>query len=428
MFQKNHQTWNRESFEEWYEYGKQSDFYQLFSPLFKEKVKNSENTNILETGNSLLAQWGVDSWLTFYAAYPMTPATSIIDEILKHPEVTFFQGEDEIAVAMSMLGATYAGKKAMCGTSGWGFALMTESLSFSIQSEIGWVFILVQRDGPSTGTPTYTAQGDLLMALYSTFGANSPIVIAPSNFEEYYTMIGKALGFSQRYQHPVVILWEKCLSEGYITFNTEKKNQNNGIDTWILSEEAENDQYQRYQNTENGISPYSFPGRKNTIFMATSYEHDESGATNEDPLIKEEQTQKRRRKMLTFQKEQLETQKLDSFEVINPHAHKFLITWGSNAMTLKYVLKDYSDWGLLVIKVFYPFNDQIKQFLESSKENIEKLCFVEMNSEGQAEKWLSEYCGLKDKSRENKIMHYRKTTLYPIFKEEIEEYLNHGSE
>ena len=162
--------------------------------------------------------------------------------------------------------------------------------------------------------------------------------------------------------------------------------------------------------------------------MATSYEHDESGATNEDPLIKEEQTQKRRRKMLTFQKEQYETQKLDSFEVINPHAHKFLITWGSNAMTLKHVLKDYSDWGLLVIKVFYPFNDQIKQFLESSKENIEKLCFVEMNSEGQAEKWLSEYCGLKDKSRENKIMHYRKTTLYPIFKEEIEEYLNHGSE
>jgi len=92
----------------------------------------------------------MDSGLDFYAAYPMTPASSVIDEVVKNKEVTFFQGEDEIAVSMAMLGAKFAGKRAMCGTSGGGFALMSESISFSNQAEIGGVYLLSQRDGPST--------------------------------------------------------------------------------------------------------------------------------------------------------------------------------------------------------------------------------------------------------------------------------------
>src|SRR5574344_245386 len=123
---------------------------------------------------------------------------------------------------MAMLGAKFAGKRAACGTSGGGFALMTESISFSNQAEIGGVYILSQRDGPSTGTPTFTGQADLTFALNASFGDTKPIVFAPSTFEEAYTFAGKALNWSDQYQHPVIILLDKQLSESYLTINPEQ--------------------------------------------------------------------------------------------------------------------------------------------------------------------------------------------------------------
>jgi 2-oxoglutarate ferredoxin oxidoreductase subunit alpha len=123
---------------------------------------------------------------------------------------------------MAMLGAKFAGARAMCATSGGGFALMTESISFSHQAEIGGVYILSQRDGPSTGTPTFTAQGDLNYALNASFGDTSPVVLAPSTFAETYEMISRALNRSDIYQHPVVFLIDKQLSEGYQTVEVNK--------------------------------------------------------------------------------------------------------------------------------------------------------------------------------------------------------------
>jgi len=121
-----------------------------------------------------------------------------------------------------MLGAKFAGKRAMCGTSGGGFALMTESISFSNQAEIGGVYVLAQRDGPSTGTPTYTGQSDLNYALNASFGDTFPIVLAPSTFEESYRLIGKALNWSDQYQHPVIYLTDKQLSEGYLSVEAKQ--------------------------------------------------------------------------------------------------------------------------------------------------------------------------------------------------------------
>ena len=164
-------------------------------------------------GNELIAKGAIASGLDFYAAYPMTPASSIIDEVVKDLQVSFFQGEDEIAVSMAMLGAKFAGKRAMCGTSGGGFALMTESISFSNQAELGGVYVLAQRDGPSTGTPTFTGQGDVNYALHASFGDTKPIVLYPSTFEEAYSFAGKALNWSDQYQHPVILLSDKQLSE-----------------------------------------------------------------------------------------------------------------------------------------------------------------------------------------------------------------------
>ena len=134
-----------------------------------DRSKVIDTPKTLMFGNECIAKGAIESGMTFYAAYPMTPASSLIDVVTTDNRVTFFQGEDEIAVSMAMLGAKVGGKRSMCGTSGGGFALMTESIAFSNQAEIGGVYVLAQRDGPSTGTPTFTAQADLNYALNASF-------------------------------------------------------------------------------------------------------------------------------------------------------------------------------------------------------------------------------------------------------------------
>ena len=209
-------------------------------------------------GNELIAKGAIGSGLDFYAAYPMTPASSIIDEVVKDPKVSFFQGEDEIAVSMAMLGAKFAGKRAMCGTSGGGFALMSESISFSNQAELGGVYVLAQRDGPSTGTPTFTGQGDVNYTLHASFGDTKPIVLYPSTFEEAYSFAGKALNWSDQYQHPVILLSDKQLSESYLSIDPHKLLAE-PIKRGKKADSTAEDQFKRYEFSPDGISPYSVP-------------------------------------------------------------------------------------------------------------------------------------------------------------------------
>lgn len=290
-------------------------------------------------GNELFAKGAMASGLDFYAAYPMTPASSVIDEVVKNQQVTFFQGEDEIAVSMAMLGAKFAGKRAMCGTSGGGFALMTESISFSHQAEIGGVYFLSQRDGPSTGTPTFTGQSDLNYALHASFGDTKPIVFAPSSFEEAYQFAGKALNWSDQYQHPVILLSDKQLSEHYLTIDEEKL-----VAEPILrgkkfeKSDSETDTFKRYELVADGISTYSVPGQEKATFIATSYEHDEYGATNEEPTMKGKMTEKRFQKLKTFVEREF-NQDFYGFEVINPEAQHFYITMGVNRYVLEQIIK-----------------------------------------------------------------------------------------
>lgn len=370
-------------------------------------------------GNELLGEWAIASGLWFYAAYPMTPASSIIDVIVEHPEkVTFFQGEDEIAVSMSMLWAKYAGKRSMCGTSGWGFALMSESISFSHQAEIGGVYILAMRDGPSTGTPTFTGQGDLLYAMNASFGDTYPIVVAPSTFEETYNLIGKALNWSDIYQHPVIFLVDKQLAEWYKTIDpdslhAEPINQGKRID-----HNTSEDTYLRYAVSDDGISPYAIPGQEGTTFMATSYEHTESWETNEHPDVKIQQTDKRMKKMETFVAQEF-NDTFAGYEIINPEATHFFVTRGINRYNLEHLIKGKSDRGVIIIRSFQPFDLRLKEFFRDKANYIQHLTFVEMNYHGQMQRVVMEQCNLLGDERQFKITHHRKYSLYPIFEEEI---------
>ncbi len=367
-------------------------------------------------GNELIAKGAIASGLDFYAAYPMTPASSIIDEVVKDPKVSFFQGEDEIAVSMAMLGAKFAGKRAMCGTSGGGFALMTESISFSNQAELGGVYVLAQRDGPSTGTPTFTGQGDVNYALHASFGDTKPIVLYPSTFDEAYSFAGKALNWSDQYQHPVILLSDKQLSESYLSIDPQKLLAE-PIKRGKKADSTAEDQFKRYEFSPDGISPYSVPWTEHTTFIATSYEHDEYGSTNEEPTMKGKMMEKRAQKLKTFVEQEFNSD-FYGYEIINPDAETFYITMGINRYALEQHIKDKAEMGLIVIKSLSPFDPRLKTFLEEHEKKIKSLIFVEMNQSGILEDLVRKECELYGEWK-SKISHQRKVTLYPIFEEEV---------
>jgi len=390
-----------------------------------EKV--GEEKKVLD-GNFVVAESAVNSWLSFYSAYPMTPASTLINHITKHKEVEFFQWEDEISVAMSMLWARFAGKRAMCGTSGGGFALMSETISFANQAEIGWVYILSQRAGPSTWTPTFTEQGDLLYTLNVSFGDTKPIVVYPSDFETTPELVKKVFDWADIYQHPIIILLDKQFSESYISQddrilaglqdrNLDKvkyNSENEGEFAWI--DEIKENKFLRYKITDDGISPYTYPWIKNGEFIASSYEHTESGATTEDPEMKKLMTEKRHKKMETFIKNEF-NENFYGYEILNPNAKKFFITMWINKITLKKYIEENSDYGLIVVKVLQPLDIRLKDFF--NKKEIEKLIFVELNYSWQLEEYLTSKFDLNCEKWKWKVDRIRKYNNYPLFIEDI---------
>ena len=404
--------WNLKALGEWIEFGKNN--WWIKSDLSNDVWKPLS----MDFGNHLIANGAAKAWLEFYSAYPMTPASSIINGVLEHPEITFHQWEDEIAVGMMMLWASYAWKRSMCGTSGWGFALMVESLAFANQAEIWWVYVLSQRDWPSTGTPTFVAQWDLDIALNAWFGETKPIVLAPSGYEEAYEMIARALNWSEIYQHPVIFLVDKTLSECLMSIDVNKLKEPE-IKHGEIAKESDSDEYLRYKDTESWISPKAIPGTKNTLFIATSYEHTESWATNENPKFKVQQMEKRARKIETFKNKELK--EWIAYEIINPNARKFFITWWINRYPIEKVISENSDWWLIVMKVFQPFDESLRKFFKEKENQIEKLLFVELNHDGSCERYIRTECWLVTDGWNEKIDHLRKFSLYPLMVEDVEE-------
>lgn len=407
--------------------------YQHEIATIHDCSKKIGNEKKLYFGNEIIAKGAINSGLGFYSFYPMTPASTIATVINKDPKtidsalaknlettddkIVSFQAGDEIAVSMAMLGANFAGKRAMCGTSGWGFALMSESIAMAHQTEIGSVYILSQRDGPSTWTPTYTAQSDINFALNPTFGDTKPIVIYPTTYENGYNLIGKCLNRAKKYQHPIIVLLDKQYSESYVALE-ENTLQAEPIDNGPKIENPDED-FARYKITEDGISPYTIPWTENGEFCGTSYEHNEYGESIEDPENKKKMTEKKFQKLMTFQNEVF-NKDFFWYEIINPEAKKFIITTGFNYYPCKNFVDKNPEIGLISIHSLFPFDLRLKEFLHQNKDTIEELIFVELNYSGQLQDLVMKACELYDSEFKPKIKHFRKNELYPLFEEDLE--------
>ena len=284
---------------------------------------------ILINGNESVALGALAAGVLFYSGYPMTPSTSIMNYLAsKQGEAGLVveQAEDEIAAINMAIGANYAGIRAMTGTSGGGFSLMTEALGLAGITETPLVVIDVQRPGPATGFPTRTEQSDLSFLLTASHGEIPRMITALRSPEDAFEKTIRAWNLAEQYQIPVLLLSDQYLAD---TARTVPPFDFSSVD--IQRHLADPDEYppsqtyQRYAFTSSGVSPRLVPGKaSDQVVLADSDEHDEDGHITESADMRIRMMEKRMGKMALLEKEVEEPWQLGS-----EHGETLLIAWGS---------------------------------------------------------------------------------------------------
>lgn len=372
-----------------YDYS-QEHFTQLPTPL-----PRNEEPLAVWTGNDALAMGGAAAGVKFYCAYPMSPSTGVLHWMAKNARelgIMVRQVEDEIGVANMAIGAAHTGVRAMCATSGGGFALMTEAVGSAAMMEIPLVFINVMRAGPSTGVPTKTEQGDLWQALGASQGDFERFIVAPQSAEDAFHTIGEAFNLADRYQCPAIVLSDLLISEGTFSVPPRSLDMFPPIERGKLIRETEtngtNGVYNRYLDTGDGISPRAVPGTPGFVHVVATDEHDEEGILISDeftnPIKRRQMVEKRARKLA------------DALTRIPPpvvegpeDAEVTLIGWGSTWGVIGEAIDQLEDRGIvanqIAVKWILPFHSEAMCALAAG---AKKTIIVENNHSGQFARFL----------------------------------------
>jgi 2-oxoglutarate ferredoxin oxidoreductase subunit alpha len=377
-----------------------------FKPLSRPLRQTSQRWALV-TGNELLAMGATFAGCKFYCAYPMSPATHILEWFAAHGKelgVCVRQVEDEISVINMTIGASHMGARGMCATSGGGLALMTEAIGMAGMLETPVVVVNVQRAGPSTGVPTKTEQGDLNQAFGASQGDFPRIIIAPLSMTDCFTTPALAFNLADRYQCPVIILSDLLMSEGNETVDPALLDVEFPIDRGELisaapgegngREAAAGEPYLRYKNTESGISPRAVPGLPGHMYVAASDEHDEDGVlisdVYTDTVRRKKMADKRSRKMATV------FEHLPAPTLEGPvDAEVTLVGWGSTWGVLFEAVERLNREGIsashLQIKFLVPFHaTEVSAILGQSR----RVIVVENNQSGQFARHLRAETGI----------------------------------
>jgi 2-oxoglutarate ferredoxin oxidoreductase subunit alpha len=351
----------------------------------RQPIKPAKTTRkMLLNGNEAIALGAMAAGCTFISAYPMTPASSIMEYMAdkgRKFNVVVVQPEDEIAAINMAVGAGFAGVRAMTATSGDGFALMTEGFGLAGVTETPVVIVIAQRPGPAVGLPTRTEQGELGFAVYGGSGEFPRAVLAPCTIEDAFYTTVKAFNLADKYQIPVVILTDHHLASSYQTvnkFDLRKVEIDRG--QLISEEEAKTmTEYKRHRFTESGISPRLIPMRGRALVVTDSDEHDEAGHMIEDAGIRTRMMLKRLKKMDGL-KSEIASPRFD----VRANAKVTLIGWGSTygAITEAASMLGHDRFSVNVLQLneLWPFPAQVvASALAKSKANM----VVENNATGQ---------------------------------------------
>jgi 2-oxoglutarate ferredoxin oxidoreductase subunit alpha len=347
---------------------------EFYSKDFKMHVKLEHDTTgkIVMSGSEGIAKGAVMSGIDVYFAYPMTPSTGVLNMLAKEQDKKFFAftPEDEIAVANGAIGASFAGAKAMVGTSGGGFDLMTEALGLQGMVELPLVVYLASRGSNSTGLPTYTGQQDLMAALYGGHGEFPRVVTAPGCAKEAIEKTNEAFYLADKFGALSILLADKHLAES--DFSCDNLN----IKSLVIPARKEK------------------PGE--SIFKRTSYEHDKDWNNAEDAKNAVVSTEKRIARELELEKE---AKKFEMFKLFGK-GKNLVISWGSTKGAILDAIRDL-DAKFLQILYLSPFPKEIKKLIEEHK----NVFVIEQSATCQLSNLISQHTGyvISDK---NKILKF----------------------
>ena len=252
------------------------------------------------SGNQAVVRAALDSNIHLYAGYPITPATSIMEYLARQLPLSggvLVQTEDEISAIGHVIGAGFAGKRAMTATSGPGLCLMSEFINYAAMAECPAVIVNSQRGGPSTGLPTKTEQSDLNIALFGASGDSPRIVLAPRSVAECHSFTCMAFHLAEKYQTPVILLLDFFLSRSLKNIDHPKLPDKKWLASNLAPSAADLKDYKRYKITNSGVSPRALPGTPGGMHVATGLEHNEKGKPVYDARTHTAMTAKRYRKL-----------------------------------------------------------------------------------------------------------------------------------
>lgn len=363
---------------------------------------------ITMTGNEAVALGAIAGGLQFYAAYPMTPSSTILHYLAKNASATGIvvkHAEDEISVVNMAIGASFAGVRAMVGTSGGGFCYMTEGLGLAGITELPLVVFLGQRSGPALGLPTWSEQGDLKFALSAGNGEFPRILLAPSDAKEAFELTRRALTLAESFQTPVIILSDKYLAESRYPVTLESEtftNKRFGFETNPKSEE--NGFFSRYK-TDSAVTLRTVPGIAGGVYIANADEHDSYGLTTEEAGQRIKQVNKRNKKL-----DEIKLEIPQQYWQEEPNAKLTFISFGSTKGPItearERLSSDDFPTNHLNLSWLWPFpKDQVMKAINSPN-----IVVVEANSLGQLADLIAQETGYIAK---NNLNRYDGRPFYP---------------
>jgi pyruvate ferredoxin oxidoreductase alpha subunit len=355
-----------------------------------------DEEQVLISGSHAIAYAALDEGCRFISGYPMTPWTdafTIMSQNLPDFGGISEQVEDEIAAGCLAIGAAHAGVKAMTGSSGGGFALMSEPLGLAEMTETPLVLLEATRAGPSTGMPTKPEQGDLEHVLYTSQGDSNRVVFAPGNVREAYEQTRRAFQIAHEYQIPSIVLYDQKLSGENVnvpaSFFDREPNPSLGatLSEGDLEEFADSfeKKFPRYSyDGERGVSPRSIPGQKGGRYLASGNEHNELGHISEDPQNRILQMDRRMSKLASI-REELDEDEGSHQTYFGPEEAEYgILCYGSTKGAVEEAVARLNDAGHSVKAVnvsdLMPFAEaEVTAFVES----VDEALVVEMNATGQ---------------------------------------------
>ncbi len=367
----------------------QSYVSENYDHEFDYDLDTTDEDYVLLNGDQAIGMGAIAAGCRFYAGYPITPATEVMEYLTGHIEQFgghVVQAEDELSAINMALGAARAGARSMTATSGPGIDLMTETFGLVATSETPLVIVDVMRSGPSTGMPTKQEQGDLNQLLYGGHGEVPRFVLAPTTVSEAFWKTVEAFNLAEKYQVPVYLASDLALAVSEQTFSPEtfdmdaveiergKVVDENDLDEWV----TDKGQFKPHAVTDDGISPRAFPGVAGGAHMSTGLEHDELGRRTEDTEMRVEQVDKRARKVETAR----EREDWSPREFGDPDAETLVLSWGSNegaiVEAMELLSADGIDVRFISVPYIFPRPD-----LSDAVADAESVVVVECNATGQ---------------------------------------------